>query len=238
MWDCEGNEIKAWRGTRMPKVFDIAVTPNGEYLITIFSDKDIRILNVATNAERVISEEHSITSLSVSGDNKYLIVNLNSQEIHMWDVEGLWEKPLRYKGHRQHKYVIRFYLVGSIAPLLPVAAKFTATSSKGAGPSMLEGQSGYGSTMQDSPKFTSGDYPAATQKYDFVPTLSNNPPFNNKKSNIGLIVWILVPVVVDLDAFTTTIVVSIAFSFIPASLGLEQWLQEMSSEEEETRLQL
>ena len=40
-----------------------------------------------------------------------------------------------------------------------------ATSSKGAGPSMLEGQSGYGSTMQDSPKFTSGDYPAATQKY-------------------------------------------------------------------------
>ena len=40
-----------------------------------------------------------------------------------------------------------------------------ATSSKGAGPSMLEGQSGYGSTMQDSPKFTSGDYPVATQKY-------------------------------------------------------------------------
>nr|KAJ0210043.1 hypothetical protein LSAT_V11C400219670 [Lactuca sativa] len=39
-----------------------------------------------------------------------------------------------------------------------------ATSSKGAGPSMLEGKSGYGSTMQDSPKFTSGDYPAATQK--------------------------------------------------------------------------
>ncbi|CAH1447231.1 unnamed protein product [Lactuca virosa] len=107
MWDCEGNEIKAWRGTRMPKVLDIAVTPNGEYLITIFSDKDIRILNVATNAERVISEEHPITSLSVSGDSKYLIVNLNSQEIHMWDVEGLWEKPLRYKGHRQHKYVIR-----------------------------------------------------------------------------------------------------------------------------------
>ncbi|KAL7582368.1 hypothetical protein Lser_V15G41873 [Lactuca serriola] len=107
MWDCEGNEIKAWRGTRMPKVLDIAVTPNGEYLITIFSDKDIRILNVATNAERVISEEHPITSLSVSGDSKHLIVNLNSQEIHMWDVEGLWEKPLRYKGHRQHKYVIR-----------------------------------------------------------------------------------------------------------------------------------
>ncbi|CAI9265022.1 unnamed protein product [Lactuca saligna] len=215
MWDCEGNEIKAWRGTRMPKVLDIVVTPNGEYLITIFSDKDIRILNVATNAERVISEEHPITSLPVSGDNKYLIVNLNSQEIHMWDVEGLWEKSLRYKGHKQHKYVIRscfggvnstfiasgskihryisgievvvragIYQVrtsfsflnvlltyfGSCALLtylidLDAVVRVPVTSSKGVGPSMLEGQSGYGSTMQDSPKFTSGDYPAATQKY-------------------------------------------------------------------------
>ncbi|KAI3806108.1 hypothetical protein L1987_22000 [Smallanthus sonchifolius] len=107
MWDCEGNELKAWRGIRMPKISDIAVTPNGEYLISIFSDRDIRILNVGMNTERVISEEHPITSLSVSGDSKYLIVSLNSQEIHMWDVEGCLEKPLRYKGHRQHKYVIR-----------------------------------------------------------------------------------------------------------------------------------
>ncbi|KAD2223656.1 hypothetical protein E3N88_41611 [Mikania micrantha] len=107
MWDCEGNEIKAWRGIRMPKISDIAVTPNGEYLISIFSDHDIRILNVSMNTERVISEEHPITSLSVSGDSKYLIVSLNSQEIHMWDVDGCLERPLRYKGHRQHKYVIR-----------------------------------------------------------------------------------------------------------------------------------
>ncbi|KAL0437315.1 UNVERIFIED_CONTAM: WD repeat-containing protein WDS [Sesamum radiatum] len=26
MWDCEGNEIKAWKGMRMPKVLDLAVT--------------------------------------------------------------------------------------------------------------------------------------------------------------------------------------------------------------------
>lgn len=123
MWDTEGNEIKAWRGTRMPKVLDIAVTPNGEYLISIFSDRDIRILNVGTNAERVVSEEHPITSLSVSGDSKYLIVNLNSQEIHMWDVEGLWEKPLRYKGHRQHKYVIRSCFGG-------VSSSFIASGSE------------------------------------------------------------------------------------------------------------
>ncbi|KAK9282019.1 hypothetical protein L1049_004930 [Liquidambar formosana] len=107
MWDCDGNEIKAWKGMRMPKVLDLAVTPDGENLISIFSDKEIRILNVRTNAERVISEEHPITSLSVSGDSKFLIVNLNSQEIHMWDVAGRWDKPLKYTGHMQDRYVIR-----------------------------------------------------------------------------------------------------------------------------------
>ncbi|KAI3812370.1 hypothetical protein L1987_17077 [Smallanthus sonchifolius] len=39
------------------------------------------------------------------------------------------------------------------------------TSVKGAGSSVLEGRSGYGSTRQDSPKYASGDYPLGGQKY-------------------------------------------------------------------------
>ncbi|CAO2839820.1 unnamed protein product [Amaranthus hypochondriacus] len=107
MWDCEGNELRVWRGARIPKVLDLAVTSDGDYLISVFSDKDIRILNLVTNAERVVSEEHPITSISLSADGKFFIVNLNSQEIHMWDVVGDLKEPLKYTGHRQHKYVIR-----------------------------------------------------------------------------------------------------------------------------------
>ncbi|KAL6217639.1 hypothetical protein ACLB2K_010856 [Fragaria x ananassa] len=107
MCDCDGNELKAWRGMRMPKIVDLAVTPDGENLISIFSEKEIRIFNVGTNAERVISEDHAITSLSISRDSEFFIVNLNSQEIHMWDVAGKMEKPLKYMGHMQSKYVIR-----------------------------------------------------------------------------------------------------------------------------------
>ncbi|GAV63103.1 WD40 domain-containing protein [Cephalotus follicularis] len=125
MWDCDGNEIKAWRGRRMPKVLDLAVTPDGEILITVFSEKEILILNVMTNAERVISEEHPITSLSVSVDSKCFIVNLNSQEIHLWDVAGKWEKPLKYMGHKQHKYVIRSCFGG-------LNSKFIASGSENA----------------------------------------------------------------------------------------------------------
>lgn len=107
MWDLDGNELEAWRGIRMPKVSDLAVTPDGEYLISICSEKDIRIYSFSTKTERVINEEHPITSLSVSRDSKFLIVNLNSQEIHCWDIAGTGDKPLMYTGHKQGKYVIR-----------------------------------------------------------------------------------------------------------------------------------
>ncbi|XP_077227465.1 transducin family protein / WD-40 repeat family protein isoform X2 [Tasmannia lanceolata] len=107
MWDLKGKELDAWRGVRIPKVSDLSVTPDGERLICICSDKDIRIFNLRTKTEWVISEDHSITSLSVSRDGKFLIVNLNSQEIHMWDVTGTWDAPLKYTGHKQGKYVIR-----------------------------------------------------------------------------------------------------------------------------------
>lgn len=83
------------------------MTPDGESMITVFSDKEIRILNLETKVERVISEEQPITSLSVSGDGKFFIVNLSSQEIHLWDLAGEWKKPLKFSGHKQSKYVIR-----------------------------------------------------------------------------------------------------------------------------------
>ncbi|KAL0748499.1 hypothetical protein Bca101_030501 [Brassica carinata] len=92
MWDTDGNEIKAWRGTRIPKVVDLAVTPDGESMITVFSDKEIRILNLESLVERVVTEEQAITSLSVSGDGKFFIVNLSSQEIHLWDLAGEWKR--------------------------------------------------------------------------------------------------------------------------------------------------
>ncbi|KAF6144370.1 hypothetical protein GIB67_024597 [Kingdonia uniflora] len=83
MWDLDGNELEAWRGVRVPKVSDLAVTPDGEYLFSICSEKDIRIYNFGTKTEWVVKEEHAITSLSVSRDSEFLIINLNSQEIHM-----------------------------------------------------------------------------------------------------------------------------------------------------------
>ncbi|CAN0897708.1 WD repeat-containing protein WDS homolog [Linum grandiflorum] len=102
MWDCDGKELSAWKGKRMPKVSDLAVTPDGEHLIVV-SDKEIRKFNVKTFAEQLIVEAHSITSLSVSVNGEDVIVNLNSEEIHLWDAGFKWHKPLRFTGHKQNK---------------------------------------------------------------------------------------------------------------------------------------
>ncbi|KAG9446846.1 hypothetical protein H6P81_012974 [Aristolochia fimbriata] len=107
IWDLKGRVLEAWKGGRMPKVSDLSVTPDGEHLISICSEKDIRIFNFRTKSERVISEENFITSLSVSRDSQFFIVSLNTEEIHLWNIDGTQAEPLKYAGHKQGKYVIR-----------------------------------------------------------------------------------------------------------------------------------
>ncbi|KAG6543153.1 hypothetical protein Mapa_015402 [Marchantia paleacea] len=115
IWDLEGKEIDVWKGARMPRINDIAITRDGTHLVSICGDKDIRIYNMELKVERVIEEEKPITSLSVSKDGRYLLVNLVSQEIHLWDIfeDDKTSKPFKYKGHRQERYVIRSCFGGS-----------------------------------------------------------------------------------------------------------------------------
>ncbi|KAK8969772.1 Coatomer subunit beta'-2 [Platanthera guangdongensis] len=111
--DLEGNELEVWEGERMPKISDIAVTPDGHCLISISSNKEIWIREFQRGEERVILEEHSITSLSLSRDGESLIVNLNSEEIHLWNVKGKSTISDNFRGHKQKKYVIRSCFGGS-----------------------------------------------------------------------------------------------------------------------------
>jgi WD40 repeat protein len=83
------------------------------YQVSICADKDIRIYNLEEKSERVIEEEKPITSLSVSKDGRYLLVNLVSQEIHLWDIAASSKLLFKYRGHRQGRYVIRSCFGGS-----------------------------------------------------------------------------------------------------------------------------
>lgn len=85
----------------------------GEVQVSICAHKDIRIYNLEERTERLIEEEKPITSLSVSKDGRYLLVNLVSEEIHLWDIVANSKLPLKYRGHRQGRYVIRSCFGGS-----------------------------------------------------------------------------------------------------------------------------
>ena len=105
IWDVTGRQLDSWKGHSEHHIHDMSVTPDGSRIITI-SDKHIRIYNLETKLEQIISEEKSVTSLSVSGDGKLALVNLLNQEIHLWDIEDN-RLLFKYVGHRQKRYVIR-----------------------------------------------------------------------------------------------------------------------------------
>ncbi|GJM84740.1 hypothetical protein PR202_ga00440 [Eleusine coracana subsp. coracana] len=103
--DLEGKELDVWAGVRIPKLSDLAVTPDGRHLICV-SCNEIWIRQLPKGWEWRIHEKQTISSLSLSSDGQSLIVNLNSQEIHLWKVHRS-SMPEIFKGHMQGKFVIR-----------------------------------------------------------------------------------------------------------------------------------
>eukprot|EP01102_Stenamoeba_stenopodia_P015704 TRINITY_DN537_c0_g2_i1.p1 TRINITY_DN537_c0_g2~~TRINITY_DN537_c0_g2_i1.p1 ORF type:complete len:172 (+),score=24.73 TRINITY_DN537_c0_g2_i1:188-703(+) len=103
MMDISGKEVQRWTCSR---IHDLAVTKDGKTVVVICQEKKIRLYNLTNDTEDAIQEVESITSLSLSNDSRYLIVNLSSQEIHLWDLE---KKQLvqHYRGHKQGRFVIR-----------------------------------------------------------------------------------------------------------------------------------
>ncbi|XP_062205060.1 WD repeat-containing protein WDS homolog [Phragmites australis] len=110
--DLEGQELEVWAGERIPKVSDLAVTPDGQHLICV-SCNEIWIRKLPKGREWRIREKQTISSFSLSGDGQSLIVNLNSQEIHLWKINESSAVPEKFKGHKQEKFVIRSCFGGS-----------------------------------------------------------------------------------------------------------------------------
>jgi len=76
---------------------------NGGY----FNDKKIHIYDLLTKLEEAMLEENAnVTSICLSNDCKFALVNLASREIHLWDID---ERRLvrKYHGQKQDKFVIR-----------------------------------------------------------------------------------------------------------------------------------
>ncbi|XP_010256454.1 PREDICTED: WD repeat-containing protein 26 isoform X2 [Nelumbo nucifera] len=112
MWDLDGNELECWKGQRILKISDMAITNDGKQIITMCRETVILLLDREAKVERLIEESQPITSFSLSRDSKFLLVNLLNQEIHLWSIEGDPKLIAKYKGHKRTRFVIRSCLGG------------------------------------------------------------------------------------------------------------------------------
>nr|P0DPA1.1 RecName: Full=WD repeat-containing protein DDB_G0349043 [Dictyostelium discoideum] len=97
--------IKSWACAR---VNDLSIHKDGKQLIIICQEKKLRIYDLENEKtpEVVLMETDAITSMELSNDCNFALVNTSNQEIHLWDLE----KQIivqKYRGHKQGRFVIR-----------------------------------------------------------------------------------------------------------------------------------
>ncbi|KDP29808.1 hypothetical protein JCGZ_19323 [Jatropha curcas] len=107
MWDLDGKELECWKGPRTLKISDLEITSDGKQIISMCKETAILLLDIEAKNERVIEENQTITSFSLSRDDKFLLVNLLNQEIHLWNIDGGIKLIAKYKGHKRTRFVIR-----------------------------------------------------------------------------------------------------------------------------------
>ncbi|KAH0468746.1 hypothetical protein IEQ34_001978 [Dendrobium chrysotoxum] len=105
--DLEGNEVENWKGHRTTKSLDMAVAKNGKQIISMCGETAILMLDTESKFEKLIEEDQTIISFSLSRDEKFLLVNLLNEEIHLWSIVDVPKLLTRYKGHKHSRFVIR-----------------------------------------------------------------------------------------------------------------------------------
>jgi len=104
-WSIRGPSLYRWKGTF--RVQDCAISPDGKRLVAADTDFKIHVFDFNSYEEDYcLSLSSKPTSVAISQDSKYLIVNLAEGEIQLIDM-GTFEVVQRFSGHRQGQYVIR-----------------------------------------------------------------------------------------------------------------------------------
>eukprot|EP00798_Chlamydomonas_sp_ICE-L_P015759 gene15759-21882_t len=90
MSDVNGEELQKWK--RPYRVQDMVVTHNGSCIIIACSDRKVHILRLSDQKGVTFQESSPITSITLSADSRYLLVNLQSHTVHLWDLGNIAQK--------------------------------------------------------------------------------------------------------------------------------------------------
>lgn len=104
MWDINGEVVHRWTGIRP---LNMAITPDGTKLVVLCSDDIIHVYNLETRDQiTAIKIDSSLTSVSISNDSRYALINVKPDEVHLWDLSN-YRLVRKYVGQLQKEFIIR-----------------------------------------------------------------------------------------------------------------------------------
>lgn len=106
IWSLSGGQnLYTWSSNY--RVQDLAISPDGQRLVTISAEKQIFVYNFITREEEYsLRLKTEVTCINISRDSKYMLVNMADNELQLIDI-GSAEIVRRFLGQKQGKYVIR-----------------------------------------------------------------------------------------------------------------------------------
>ena len=89
------------------RVQDCAISPDGQRLVTITTERHIFVYNFITRQEEYsLRLKTDLTCITISRDSKHILVNMADNELQLIDINTA-EIVRRFLGQKQGKFVIR-----------------------------------------------------------------------------------------------------------------------------------
>jgi WD40 repeat protein len=105
LWSVNGRPLYNWALDY--RIQHCAISPDGRRLVTISVERQIFVYNFVTREEQYsILVKSDMTSLSISRDSRYMLINMTENEVHMIDIETA-DIVRKFVGQKQGKFVIR-----------------------------------------------------------------------------------------------------------------------------------
>lgn len=121
-WDLRGQVIHMWPGGF--RVQDCAITSDGKRLVVADVEGKIHVYNFLTHEEEYcLPLKSKPTSVAISQDSRYMLVNLSEGQIQLIDIETT-DVVRRFQGQKQGSFVIRSTFGGA-------AENFVVSGSEG-----------------------------------------------------------------------------------------------------------
>ena len=104
-WDLDGNLVHIW--TRKHRTEDLTISPDGQWLVAMDEQNRLHVYNgITREQEYEIDLKARPTSISISQDSGFLLVNKTDGEAQLIDILTK-DAVQRYRGHAGGEFTIR-----------------------------------------------------------------------------------------------------------------------------------